>query len=58
MPSKGNYMNDLKDKAKDRIDTVADAAKKGAANVIDKAKDVAHSAGKKMQEGGKKLKGV
>jgi hypothetical protein len=51
-------MSDLKDKAKDKIDTVADATKKGAAKVADKAKDVAYSAGKKVEEGGKKLKGV
>lgn len=48
-------MSDLKDKAKDTIDDVADGAKKTADKVVDKSKDVAHSAGKKVEEGGKKL---
>lgn len=49
-------MSDLKDKAKDKIDDAADATKRGAGKVVDKAKDLAHSAGKKLEEGGKKLK--
>jgi gas vesicle protein len=48
-------MSDLKDKAKEKIDYAADAAKKATDQVVDKAKDVAHSAGKKMEEGGKRL---
>jgi gas vesicle protein len=48
-------MSDLKDKTKDEIDDVADAAKKAAGKVIDTTKDVAHSAGKKLEEGGKRL---
>jgi len=48
-------MSDMKDKAKDTIDDVADGAKKTADKVVDKSKDVAHSAGKKVEEGGKKL---
>ena len=52
----GNYMSDLKDKAKDKIDAAADAAKKATEKVSDKTKDVAHAAGKKMEQGAKKLK--
>ena len=48
-------MSDLKDKAKKRIDDGADAAKKATEQVIEKAKDVAHTAGNKMEEGGKRL---
>ena len=48
-------MSDLKDKAKDKIDDVADAAKNAAGKVVDTSKDVAHSAGKKMEQGGKWL---
>jgi gas vesicle protein len=48
-------MSDMKDKAKEKIDDAADAAKNAAGQVIDKSKDVAHSAGKKMEEGGKRL---
>ena len=48
-------MSDLKDKAKDKIDDVADAAKNAAGKVVDTSKDVAHSADKKLEEGGKRL---
>jgi len=48
-------MSDLKDKAKQNIDDAAAAAKKAADKAVDKSKDVAHSAGKKMEEGGKRL---
>lgn len=48
-------MSNLKDKTKKKIDDAADAAKKAADQVIDKSKDAAHSAGKKMEEGGKRL---
>ena len=48
-------MSDMKDKAKQKIDDAADGAKKAAEKVVDKSKDVAHSAGKKMEEGGKRL---
>jgi ElaB/YqjD/DUF883 family membrane-anchored ribosome-binding protein len=48
-------MSNLKDKTKKKIDDAADAAKKAADQVIDKSKDVAHSAGKKVEEGGKRL---
>ena len=48
-------MSDLKDKAKEKIDEGADAAKKATEQVVDNAKDVAHKAGKKMKEGGKRL---
>ena len=48
-------MSDMKDKAKQKIDDAAAGAKKAADKVVDKSKDVAHSAGKKMEEGGKRL---
>ena len=48
-------MSNLKDKTKKKIDDAADAAKKAADQVIDKSKDVAHSAGKKMEKRGKRL---
>jgi len=41
--------------AKQTIDKAADAAKKAADKVAGKSKDVAHSAGKKMEKGGKRL---
>jgi hypothetical protein len=37
------------------MDDAADAAKKTAGHVVDTSKDVAHSAGEKMKEGGKRL---
>jgi gas vesicle protein len=48
-------MSDLKDKAKEKIDDAADAAKKAAGKVVDTSKDVAHKAGTKLEEGGKRL---
>ena len=51
-------MSDLKDKAKDKIDSAADAAKKATSTVVEKAKDIAHAAGKKLEQGAKKLKDV
>ena len=48
-------MSDMKDKAKQKIDDAADGAKKAADKIVDKSKDVAHSAGKKMEKGGKQL---
>jgi hypothetical protein len=51
-------MSDLKDKAKNKINDAADVAKKAADKVADKTKDLAHSAGKKLEEGAKKLNHV
>ena len=48
-------MSDLKDKTKKKIDDGANAARKATDQVVDKAKDVTHKAGKKMEEGGKRL---
>jgi gas vesicle protein len=48
-------MSDMKDKAKQKIDDAADGAKKAVDKVVDKSKDIAHRAGKKMEEGGKRL---
>lgn len=41
--------------AKEEIDHVGDAAKNCAAGVADKAREVAHRAGTKLEEGGKQL---
>ena len=51
-----DVMSDLKDKAKDKVDAVAEAAKKATEKVVDKTKDLAHAAGKKLEQGAKKLK--
>ena len=51
-------MGDIKIKANKKINAAADAAKKVTSTVIDKTRDVAHAAGQKLQEGGKRLKGV
>ena len=51
-------MSDLKDTAKKTIDDAADTAKRVISKVIDKSKDASHAAGKKMEEGAKKLKAV
>ena len=49
-------MSDLKHTAKDKIEATANAAKKATGKVVDKAKDLSHSAGKKMDDAAKKLK--
>ncbi len=49
-------MSDLKDKAKETIDDAARAAKKVTDQATDAAKDLAHKAGKKLEEGAKRLK--
>ena len=51
-------MSDAKTKTNKKIDAAADATKQGASNVIDKTKDLVHAAGQKLQDGGKRLKGV
>lgn len=48
-------MSDLKDKAKEKVDDGADAAKNATDKVVDKARQVAHSAGTRMEEGGNRL---
>lgn len=48
-------MSDFKDKARKTIDEAADAAKKAVDKVVNTSKDVAHNAGKKIEEGGKRL---
>lgn len=49
-------MSNLKDKAKEKIDQAASAVKNTTDKVVDKSKDVAHSAGKKIEQKGKALK--
>jgi hypothetical protein len=53
-----NCMSNLKDKANDKVDEAAEAIKKTTGKVIDKSKDLAHSAGKSIEKGGKKLQDV
>ncbi len=50
-----NAMRDVKDKLKDKIDDATDATKKAVEQVIDKSKDVVHSAGEQLERGGKRL---
>ncbi len=49
-------MSDIKEKAKETIDSAADSAKKATETVVDKTKDLAHQAGKKMEDAGDKLR--
>jgi hypothetical protein len=51
-------MSDLEDKAKDKIDAAAKAAKKATEKVADATRDVAHAGGNYMGEAAKKLKAV
>ena len=51
-------MRKMKDEAKKKIDSAAKATKAAADTVIDKSKDLAHAAGKKLEEGGKRLRSV
>ena len=44
-------MSDLKDKAREKINEAADVIKHATDKVVDKSKDVAHIAGKKLEEG-------
>ncbi len=48
-------MSDLKDKAKEKIGEAAEALRKATDQVADKAKDLTHKAGKKIEQGGKRL---
>ena len=49
-------MSNLKDKAKEKIDQAANAVKNTTDKVVNKSKDVAHAAGKKIEQKGKELK--
>lgn len=51
-------MSNLKDKAKDKIDVAAKAAKKTSDKVMEKSRDLAHQAGKAVEKGGKRLQDV
>ena len=48
-------MSDLRDKAKEKIGNAAEAAKNATDQAADKAKDLTHKAGRKIEEGGKRL---
>lgn len=48
-------MSGLKDKSKKKIDDAANSAEKVAHHVVDKSKEIARGAGKKIEEGGKRL---
>jgi uncharacterized protein YjbJ (UPF0337 family) len=51
-------MSNLKDKANDKVDQAAEVVKKTTGKVIDKSKDLAHSAGKSIEKSGKRLQDV
>jgi hypothetical protein len=51
-------MSDVKTEANKKINAAADLTKKAASTVIDKTRGLAHAAGQKLQDGGKRLKGV
>jgi hypothetical protein len=51
-------MNNLKDKAKDKVDAAAKAVKKTSEKVVDKSKDLTHQAGKAIEKGGKRMQDV
>lgn len=48
-------MSDLKDKAKEKIDDAAAAARKVTDQAARKTKDLVHKVGKTIEEGGKRL---
>lgn len=49
-------MSDLKDKANETIENAAQVTRKATSKVIDKSKDLAHTAGKVIERQGRKLK--
>jgi len=55
-------MSDWKDKAKEKIDDVVESTRTSVDHVVDqvadKARDVAHQTGKKLEETGKRLQDV
>ena len=51
-------INEMRDKAMQKLDEAAEAAKKAAALVIDRSKELAHDAGRKMEVGAKILQDV
>lgn len=51
-------MSDLRDKVKEKVRDAADVAEKAGDKVVGKSKDLAHDAGRKMEEGGKRLQQV
>lgn len=54
--TQGNVaMGDLREKTKDQLNDAAKTAKKAAAETGDRARDLAHTVGKTMEEGGKRL---
>ena len=48
-------MSDLKDKAEQKLEDAADATKTADDKLVHKSKEVAHSAGEKMEEGADRL---
>jgi hypothetical protein len=57
--SKGEkVMNNMKDKAKAKVDEAANAVKKASDKVVDKSKDLTHQAGKTVEKGGKRMQDV
>jgi hypothetical protein len=52
------FMTATRDKAKEKIQDVADAAKKAADAAVEHGKDLAHKTGKKLNEAGKRLQSI
>jgi len=51
-------VNNLKDKAKAKMNEATKAMKKTSDKVVDKSKEMAHQAGKAVEKGGKRLQKV
>ena len=51
-------MNNMKDKAKAKVDEAANAVKKASDKVVDKSKDLTQQAGKTVEKGGKRMQDV
>lgn len=51
-------MTDLKDRAKEKVEDAAEATKKARDKVVEKSKNLAHDAGRKLEKGGKRLQDV
>lgn len=50
--------NDFKNKANATIDAAADVAKRATDTVVDKSREAAHMAGKRLQKEGKRLQSM
>ncbi len=56
LQDRGNQtIGDLKERFRDTVDEAAGATKAAAGTLVDTSRDLAHTAGRKMEEGGKRL---